>query len=75
MAGQLLGVIGDDLGGERATTVTGLDRLLDPPDRVVDQQLQHPDVVPRAGADAVELLERPAQLFKRLGQLPGAEHV
>ena len=42
--------------------------------RVLGQQLQHADVLPRPGRRAVPLLQRLPQLRERLGQLPVAQH-
>jgi hypothetical protein len=60
-----MGVVDDPIGMHLLRTPTALDRLLDTPDRVAGQQLQHADVLPSAGRGTVSLF----QCFMQKGEL------
>lgn len=73
MAGQAIGRLCDQFRGDRRLVDQHPDGAIDPRGGMPHQQLQHADVVPRAGAWAKVILERVSQPPERLGQLPVAD--
>ncbi len=68
----MLAAPGDLLGRDDAVAAAGDDRLLDPPERVLGQELQHADVVADARQPPVTRFKTLAQLGKRRRQTPVA---
>lgn len=72
---QPLAATGNSLGRDDAVATAGLDRLLNPSQRMLGQQLQHADELPGAGQRAVACFKTLAQLGKRRRQTPVAINV
>src|SRR5690606_20607765 len=72
---QSLAASGNALGCDDAVATAGLDRLLNPSQRMLCQQLQHADELPGAGPRAVAYFKMLAQLGKRRRQTSVAINV
>jgi hypothetical protein len=72
---QSLAATRDLLGRDDAVAAAGDDRLLDPRQRVLGQQLQHADVVAGARQPSVARFKTLPQLSKRRRQAPVAVDV
>ena len=72
---QSLTAPGNAFGGNDAVAAAGGDRLLNPHERVLGQELQHADVMPGARQPPVARFKTLAQLGKRRRQAPVAVDV
>jgi hypothetical protein len=66
--------LNDQIGMQQSFPAALLDCLLDSLDRMLGQQLQDPDVLPRSGSGTIPGLELFAQRSKDRRQFPAAKH-